>query len=290
MTAEAQRFFLSHLQATEILNFWRCGDAVFVSLDLGLSRIQARMHPEWLEVAGKRLRRDLIERIAAHEGACVSIHIGSDPDAAQVEKLQVFSEVTGRACSLVPTHRAPALMLSGTLMHRIRGVDPLEDTARKLASLRPVKGECLDTATGLGYTAIELARAGADRVITVELDPAVRELSSLNPWSAELYGDARIERLEGNVADLIADLEDDRFARILHDPPVINLAGDLYSGVFYGHLYRVLEVRGRLFHYIGNPDSPSGQRTTRGVVRRLQEAGFDRVRSLPAAFGVAATR
>jgi len=290
MTGETQLFFLSHLQAAEILDSWCTGGTVPVSLDLGLSRIQACIHPEWVEVAGRCLRRDQIERIAADEGACFSIRMGPDPHAAQVEKLQVFSEFTGRACSLVPTSRAPALLLSGTLMHRIKGVDPLEDTRRKLEALRPIVGECLDTATGLGYTAIELARSGADRVVTVELDPAVDELSSLNPWSAELYADSRIERLSGDAADIIVDLEDDSFSRLLHDPPVINLAGELYSGAFYGHLYRVLRTRGRLFHYIGNPHSPSGHRTTRGVVRRLQEAGFTRIRPRPAAFGVAATK
>lgn len=290
MTVETQLFFLSHLQATEILDSWHAGDTVLASLDLGLSRLQVRYHPEWLEVAGRCLGRDHIERIAADEGACFTIRIGSHSDAAQVQKLVVFSQFTGRACSLLPTARAPALLLSGTLMHRIKDVDPLEDTRRKLAALRPVVGECLDTATGLGYTAVGMARSGADRVVTVELDPAVGELSSLNPWSSELYGDHRIERLNGDAADIIADLADGRFSRILHDPPVISLAGELYSGAFYSHLYRVLKPRGRLFHYIGNPESPSGHRTTRGVVCRLQEAGFTRIQPRPAAFGVAAIK
>ena len=53
-------------------------------------------------------------------------------------------------------------------------------------------------------------------------------------------------------------------------------------------IWRVLRRNGKLFHYIGDPDSKSGARTTKGVVRRLQEAGFTRIVPKPQAFGVAA--
>ena len=53
-------------------------------------------------------------------------------------------------------------------------------------------------------------------------------------------------------------------------------------------MYRVLRVSGRVFHYIGDPQSRSGRNVTRGVVRRLQESGFNRVKSYPQAFGVVA--
>jgi predicted methyltransferase len=43
-----------------------------------------------------------------------------------------------------------------------------------------------------------------------------------------------------------------------------------------------------LFHYVGDPESRSGSRITRGVMRRLQEAGFKRVVRQPRAFGVVA--
>ena len=86
----------------------------------------------------------------------------------------------------------------------------------------------------------------------------------------------------------IEKFEDDQFGRILHDPPVLELAGDLYGGVFYAQLRRVLTKRGRLFHYIGNLESPSGMRVTPGVIRRLEEAGFVDVKRRPEAFGVSA--
>ena len=47
---------------------------------------------------------------------------------------------------------------------------------------------------------------------------------------------------------------------------------------------------GRVVHYIGDPQSPNGARTTRGVVERLRAAGFARVQPNPAAFGVVAVR
>ena len=69
---------------------------------------------------------------------------------------------------------------------------------------------------------------------------------------------------------------------------MFSLAGELYSGEFYRHLYRVLARKGRLFHYIGDLESRSGRNVARGVVRRLQEAGFSRVVRRPEAFGVVA--
>jgi predicted methyltransferase len=53
-------------------------------------------------------------------------------------------------------------------------------------------------------------------------------------------------------------------------------------------LWRILSASGRLFHYVGNPDSKSGANVTRGVVKRLQEAGFHRIVPKPTAFGLLA--
>jgi hypothetical protein len=50
----------------------------------------------------------------------------------------------------------------------------------------------------------------------------------------------------------------------------------------------VLKPGGRLFHYIGSPESKSGGGVTRGVLRRLQQAGFRRVVRRAEAFGVVA--
>jgi hypothetical protein len=67
-------------------------------------------------------------------------------------------------------------------------------------------------------------------------------------------------------------------------------AGHVYSRDFYQELYRVLRRRGRIFHYIGNPDSPFGRSVTQGVVRQLKEASFTHVEPAPRAFGVMASK
>jgi hypothetical protein len=174
-------------------------------------------------------------------------------------------------------------------MHRIKGVDPHRDTQRKIRTLAPVAGRVLDTCTGLGYTAIEASKqAAVEQVITIELDPTVLEVARLNPWSRSLFENPKIQQVVGDAFEEIEEFEDGRFTRIVHDPPMFSLAGELYSGEFYRHLYRVLARKGRLFHYVGDPDSRSGRNVTRGVVRRLQEAGFGRVVRKPRAFGLVA--
>jgi predicted methyltransferase len=80
------------------------------------------------------------------------------------------------------------------------------------------------------------------------------------------------------------------FTRVIHDPPAFSLAGDLYSGEFYGALYRVMRNHSQLFHYIGDPESKSGRIITAGVIRRLEQVGFRQVRRAPRAFGVVAIK
>lgn len=90
----------------------------------------------------------------------------------------------------------------------------------------------------------------------------------------------------GDAFEVVPTLES--FSRVLHYPPAFSVAGQLYSGEFYRQLYRVLKRNGRLFHYIGDLNSKSGGTVTRGILRRLQEAGFTRLVKRPEAFGVVA--
>ncbi len=189
----------------------------------------------------------------------------------------------------MPTQGAPTLLISGVLMHRIKGIDPHRDTLAKVRTISPLQGRVLDTCTGLGYTAIQAAKV-AEKVVTIELDPAVLEVARLNPWSLPLFNDPRIQQIVGDSFKEIQAFADGSFSRILHDPPMLSLAGELYSGECYQHLFRILEPRGRMFHYIGDLDSRSGRNVARGVVRRLQEAGFRRVVRKPGAFGLVAYR
>ena len=42
-----------------------------------------------------------------------------------------------------------------------------------------------------------------------------------------------------------------------YDETAFSLAGDLYSLAFYQQAFRVLKHHGRIFHYIGDPESRS---------------------------------
>jgi predicted methyltransferase len=274
---------LSYLQANPLLRARQAGDsAVAISLDLGLTATEVSLEPgrvvfpdgEWLPWEG-------VQDISRNETVCYVVR------DHQAVKIQRFSEFLNRFYSLMPTDRAPTLMVSGIPMHRIQGMTPDRDTLNKIRTVSPLAGRVLDTCTGLGYTAIEATRA-ADQVVTIELDPIVLEVARLNPWSRQLFDNPKIEQVVGDAFEVVQTFDDGTFSRIVHDPPTFSLAGELYSGEYYRHLFRVLGRRGRMFHYVGNLSSRSGRNVVRGVVRRLQEAGFARIVRKPSAFGLVA--
>jgi predicted methyltransferase len=274
---------LSHVQVGPILRARQQGEpSVVTSLDLGLTTAEVSLVPERVVLPdGQWLSWDSLEEISQSKSVCFVV------EENEAEKIQRFSEYLNRFYSLMPTNRAPTLLVSGIPMHRIKGTDPQRDTLSKMRTVAPIRGRVLDTCTGLGYTAIEAART-AEQVVTIELDPTVLEVARLNPWSHSLFESPRIEQIVGDSFEEVQTFEDESFARIVHDPPMFSLAGELYSGECYRHLFRVLRRKGRMFHYIGDLSSRSGRNVTRGVVRRLQEAGFSRVVRKPGAFGVVA--
>lgn len=274
---------LSCYQATPLLDARKQGLATArTSLDLGRTEVEVELHEAGVTLDGSSLLDwAKLEEIAENDSVCFSIDDGA------ASPLRIFSEAADRSFQLWPTPSSPALLISGFLMHRIRDVAPDEGAARMVRALGKVHGRLLDTTTGLGYAAIAAARM-ASEVVTIEIEPVAREMARLNPWSRELFENPKIQLREGDSAELVPTLEPGSFSAIVHDPPAINLAGELYSGVFYGALLRALTRSGKLFHYIGDANSPSGGRTTRGVVKRLREAGFSRVTILPEAFGVLA--
>ena len=276
---------LSHYQARKVLDARRSGmSGVVLSLDLGRSTAQLPMDDRGVQLPdGNLLTMEDVEEISKSTSSCFVIEAGT-PCA-----IQFFSELTGRVYTLYPTLGAPTMLVSGIPMHRIKDTEPIQDTLEKIRSIKPVVGQVLDTATGLGYTAIGAART-AEHVTTIELDPAALKVCRLNPWSQELFGHPKITQLIGDSFDVIMKMEAERFTRVIHDPPAFSLAGDLYSGEFYRELHRVMRNRSLLFHYIGDPESKSGRSITAGVIRRLEQAGFRQVRRAPRAFGVVALK
>ncbi|MDX1615233.1 MAG: methyltransferase domain-containing protein [Candidatus Promineifilaceae bacterium] len=260
------------------------GGTVLGSLDLGKTVCELQVTVSGVILPdGQQLPWSVVETIYDHKSACFHVVDG------QAVKIQFFSQRLNRVYTLMPTRGAPTMLISGIPMHRIKGTDPGQDTASKIRGLSPMRGAVLDTATGLGYTAIAAAET-AEEVMTIELDETVLEVCRLNPWSQELFRNPRLEQRIGDAFDEIEKMSDGRFDRVIHDPPTFSLAGHLYSGDFYRELYRVLKARGRLFHYIGDPDSPSGRSVTKGVMQRLREAGFRKVAIRRKAFGVLAAK
>jgi uncharacterized protein len=262
-------------------------DRAETSLDLGLSRADVRLTPAGVTLpAGESVGWAALEHIAGATtgtlgGRCYAVRAG------EIAEVQVFSSETQRRYSLLATDSAPTMLVSGVQMHRTKDLDPWGDTQQKVSCIAPLAGRVLDTCTGLGYTAI-VAADTATEVVTVELDRAALDVARQNPWSAGLFDNPRIVQRIGDSFDVVPTFADGAFARIVHDPPAFSLAGQLYGGEFYHQLYRVLGRGGRLFHYLGNAGSGSGQRVTRGAVRRLQAAGFGRIVPRPEAFGVVA--
>jgi uncharacterized protein len=276
---------LSHYQAKVLLTARASGKtSCEVSPDLGLTFQEVSLGAEGAAFpAGETLGWQVISSITEDENGCYLVGGG------EASKIQFFSETTGRSLSLYPTKGAPTMLVSGFPMHRIKDTDPHQDTLEKIRAVRPVMGRVLDTTTGLGYTAIEAARS-ASEVITVELDPMALEVARNNPWSQALFADPKIKQKVGDSFEVIQEFEPGMFTRIIHDPPVFSLAGDLYAGEFYAELYRVLRSGGKLFHYVGDPESKSGKNVTAGVMRRLGQAGFRDVRKARRAFGVVAVK
>jgi hypothetical protein len=277
-----ENLILSHYQVSPLI---AADTPAIMSLspDLGLTTIPIqRIEYGWSLPDGQVLSIAHLETILGDQNSCFCFMNG------QLEKVQRFSPRTNRYYSLMPTPTAPTMLISGIPMHRIKDTTPDQDTGQKLKALGKPYGRILDTATGLGYTAIMAAKT-AELVVTIEFDPAVLEICRQNPWSAELFTRPNIQPVIGDSADLIAGFPDGTFNAIIHDPPTFALAGHMYALQTYRHLYRILKPGGRLFHYIGNPDSRYGATTGRGVQSRLRQARF-RVMPKEKAFGVLAVK
>lgn len=261
-------------------------EEVAVSLDLG--RSESRVAIEGAEVVfpdGQRLPVSALREVEENPESVYALLDGS------LEKVTWFSAETGKVYTLRATRGWPALEISGILMQRIKDVDPREDAASKAAALAPVRGRVLETCFGLGYSALHTAR-DADSVLVFEIDPNVLEMARLNPYSAPAFEPgSRIELRQGDVAEEIRALPDAAFDVVLHDPPTLAIAGDLYATAFYEQLYRVLKPRGKLFHYTGDPGSRHRKQDLPGrVAQRLGEVGFVSVRREPEALGVSARK
>lgn len=252
------------------------------SLDLGISSVTVQLYPEYISfLNGITLSWEQIKEIDADHDNCFSL------SENRLQKIKGYSVDNGRSFSLLPTAGAPSLVIAGFPMHRIKHITPLRAADYMVEAISPCRGRILDTATGLGYTAIAAARS-AKEVVTIEFDPLSQEMAHHNPWSEELFSNPVITQIIGDSALEIEKFAEQSFAAILHDPPSMALAGDLYAETFYRQALRILTAKGKMFHYIGDPESAMGARVTTGVLKRLHAAGFRKVVRIPKGFGVLA--
>ncbi len=261
---------ISHYEAQQLLKANKEGiKEIEISLDLNktLSKVKI-LDNQFIFPDNQKLEELQLKKPIKDDTVCFLIR-----DNLLV-KIQLFSEQTNKYYKLVPTKDAPTLEISGIRMHVTKEMTPMEDTKKKIESISPIKGTVLDTCMGLGYTAI-MASKYADFVITCEKDENVVEIARLNPWSRELFNNKKIGILKTSIFDEIKLFKSSMFDAIIHDPPRLSLASELYSLEFYRQLFRVLKNNGKLYHYTGSPGSRNRKINLAGNAgKRLKIAGF----------------
>jgi hypothetical protein len=190
------------------------------------------------------------------------------------DRFVAVSRYTQALIKLVPTDWGPPTFeIDGIKMLPTARVSPYADAITKVALVAPQGRVVLDTCGGLGYFAAACLEAGARRIVSFEKNADVLWLRTVNPWSPPTGG--ALELTHGDILEHIGAIGSGAVGAILHDPPRFGIAGELYSQAFYGELARVLEKRGRLFHYTGSPNKlTTGRDVPAEVGKRLRQAGF----------------
>lgn len=273
---------LSQETAVHLISARRNGKpSAKVSLDLGLTTEEVKLGEAGVVLRDQQVKWGWVDRASRRR---------RDVFVAKEGRLKSVSLKGEHFYKLVPCPGgAPTLEIDGIHMHRVSRITPDQDARMKVRALGFMKcSRVLDTCTGLGYTAIESLKAGACEVITVEKDPNVLYLARFNPWSRGL-SDPRIQVVMGDCMQLIKKKRS-FFDFMVHDPPRLALAGDLYSTQFYQDAFNSLRPGGRMIHYVGQPGLKfRGKRIVSGVKRRLATTGF-RVRHLIAERSVLALK
>ena len=191
-------------------------------------------------------------------------------DDGEIKKFYFFS---GKGYKLIPTKTWTTLTINSTPMHRYTFIDPKTDTELKIELVQPV-GSVLDTCMGLGYTAI-LASETSDHVITFEKDKNVIEIAKLNPFSKRLFNSKKIQIKKEDVFYGIKGFPDEYFDRVIHDPPTLKYAGELYSDEFYREVFRVLKQGGIAYFYVPRPGIRKHKANLqKSIMERLRKIGF----------------
>ena len=272
------KYFLDSMIAKEILDaLEQDAEEITISLDLGRSTTK-------MSLSGSDWDRTQLNKIAKDPNTVYFIEDGEAFKAA-ISGTQFYK--------LMPSGKgtAPALVISGVAMHRVKDMDPIKDAEMKAKLCAKPGDDTLEICTGLGYSAIECLNRKIRSIVTIEKDSDVIQLASINPWSRELFSDPRVTLVQGDATEKICEFEDSKFHSILHDPPTFALGPSLYTREFYSQMYRVLKRKGILFHYVGSPGSKYRRRDVqKGVIQRLRDVGFRDVERKKDVLGVFARK
>lgn len=236
-----------------------------VSFDLGLSYVKVYFDGKTIQFRDIRLSLSNIMNVVTR-----GYVYGLRND--EVFKIAFFREGLYYKLYPVSPFDAPTLEISGIKMHRVKEITPWEDALSKVRALKLSEGDnVLDICCGLGYTAINAYRLGAE-VVSIEKDINVLDVARYNPYSRDLkYINIIIE----DAFEVLDSFPSNEFDAIIHDPPRFSRAGALYSKDFYRKLYRVLKRGGRFFHYTGRAGyMVRGIDVAKGVVQRMRSVGF----------------
>ncbi|MBU0484084.1 MAG: methyltransferase domain-containing protein [Proteobacteria bacterium] len=276
-------YCLTAVVANQVLAALDRGEVeINISSDLNLSRATFSLGDDHLVLdSDNRLDRAALQQMADKENRIFFLAEG---------RLEVLENRDAGYAKLVPTDQAPLLEISGVKMHISKGTNPFVSAGQMAAQVVKKGNRVLDTCSGLGYAATAALQLGAREVISVERSATVIALRQKNPWSQRIFG-PDIQLVHGDINGYIRELAAESFDAIIHDPPRLSLAGELYGESFYRELFRVLKRRGSLFHYTGNPHVVRhGRSFVDHAAQRLKAAGFSKVDKVGELMGVTARK
>ncbi len=241
-----------------------------LTFNLGLSKSMVELLGDGVVIEGHVVSYEDLKLALRDEDA---LFIVEPP--GRLKKAVLYTE--GRLYKLkkVGEDKAPTLEVNGVALHRLEGTEPWEDASMKVEATNIKQGaKVLDVCTGLGYTTIISMMKGASEVWTIEKDVNVLRMAEVNPWSKGLEN-PQVRKVLGDASKTLTEFGDGEFEAIIHDPPSITQAAELYTIEFYRELHRVLRKGGTLSHFTGPTVSRSrGMDVVQGVSRRLKMAGF----------------
>ena len=126
-------------------------------------------------------------------------------------------------------------------------------------------------------------------VLTFESDSNALEMTDYNPWSRELYLNRKIKLTIGDVARGVEMFSTGFFSSIIHVLPPFTLSPVLYSLDLYKNIFRFFAQKGMLFHPTGDAEREQRE-VSKGIAKRLKEAGFRNVVERPDILGVTAQK